>query len=230
MAVCAPVDLTWGWADAKDAADDSSFWSVTNVALVTHADSLRPCLNSRVLGGSGPEFHLGLTLPAANWIPTAPRASDNSWARWFPTCCPCSGRAMSSRILARAPVTSVCLLPGYGAPLLLGAASGVVSHVAWQCCPVDLTGHRPDCHVVLVERKEFSARQGRRRIESIGLSNCACCPAAACSQYKCSIAVNSKGAQKHCAPCPYAVQATCRSHLLGCHRRVLLRRGRGVCR
>ena len=31
---------------------------------------------------------------------------------------------------------------------------------------------RPDCHVVLVERKEFSARHGQRRIDSIGLANC----------------------------------------------------------
>ena len=31
---------------------------------------------------------------------------------------------------------------------------------------------RPDCHVVLVERKEYSAQHGRRRISSLGVDNC----------------------------------------------------------
>jgi SAM-dependent methyltransferase len=31
---------------------------------------------------------------------------------------------------------------------------------------------RPDCHVVLVERKEYSAQYGRRRISSLGVGNC----------------------------------------------------------
>ena len=65
--------------------------------------------------------------------------------------------------------------------------SSMVAHVLPLLRPGDVavdfgagSGHlglllawlRPQCHVVLVERKEYSAVHGRRRIRDMGLTNC----------------------------------------------------------